>query len=630
MKYNQISKWQRELECFVNIKNTFILEGNITDIYPVYNKNGDDVTVTNFVNLNTYLDKFLNKIPNSYDVIYYDTVIGFFNPFNSNHIKDILDEYGDRKDYYTVKKENDGSLTFACEPIDAARVIKNAVTDNQIARKPEKKKPIAFVINHASRLTLNPGHLDNCETNIFMNLYYASINGNEILMEGAVRKKNFIFVLANKINDLPAWYYLGNPNVKVLSISEPDRLVRDSFAKLRFPELKSDTKEAKEKLKKFIDGTEGLSCEELKKIKILHSKNNSNGDFKYSDAIFLYKYGIKDSPWESLNNGELLNAQERVEMRVKGQPVAVNKTLDVVKRAISGFSGLQHSSSSRPKGVLFFAGPTGTGKTEMAKTLAELLFGDENACIRFDMSEFQQPQSDQKLLGAPPGYVGYESGGQLTNAVREKPFSLLLFDEIEKAHPSILDKFLQILDDGRMTDGQGNTIYFSETLIVFTSNLGIYKTVVENFEEKKVQVVSSKDSYEVIEQRVQDEIKDYFTTKLGRPEILNRIGNNVVVFDFIREGAVKAIVSKQLNNIIRNIFETKKIVIKADAVVDYLINRAKGNLDNGGRGIGNVVEQYFLNPLGRYCFDNQIQEGKTVIIKRIYGDVTIKMDCEVI
>ena len=118
-------------------------------------------------------------------------------------------------------------------------------------------------------------------------------------------------------------------------------------------------------------------------------------------------------------------------------------------RAITGLSGLQGSSHGRPKGVLFFAGPTGTGKTETAKTLAEILFGHEDACIRFDMSEFSQSHSDQKLLGAPPGYVGYEAGGQLTNAVRNKPFSILLFDEIEKAHPSILDKFLQILEDGR-------------------------------------------------------------------------------------------------------------------------------------------------------------------------------------
>lgn len=158
--------------------------------------------------------------------------------------------------------------------------------------------------------------------------------------------------------------------------------------------------------------------------------------------IDLYKFGIKENPWEDLN---LDHAYEDLERRVKGQPNALMQTLDVVKRAVTGMSSITSSTHGKPKGVLFFAGPTGTGKTETAKTLAEKIFGDESACIRFDMSEFSQSHSDQRLLGAPPGYVGYEAGGQLTNAVKNNPFCILLFDEIEKAHPSILDKFLQIL-----------------------------------------------------------------------------------------------------------------------------------------------------------------------------------------
>jgi ATP-dependent Clp protease ATP-binding subunit ClpA len=148
--------------------------------------------------------------------------------------------------------------------------------------------------------------------------------------------------------------------------------------------------------------------------------------------------------------------------------------LDILKRTSIGLTGAQSRGlSARPRGVLFFAGPTGVGKTEMAKSIAEIVFGDESAYLRFDMSEFSAEHSGDRLIGAPPGYVGYDQGGELTNAMREQPFRVVLFDEIEKAHNRILDKFLQVLEDGRLTDGRGDTVYFSESLIIFTSNAGV-------------------------------------------------------------------------------------------------------------------------------------------------------------
>ena len=185
--------------------------------------------------------------------------------------------------------------------------------------------------------------------------------------------------------------------------------------------------------------------------------------------------GILDSPWgKPALRQRLGDARETLGRRLRGQDEAVERSLDIVVRSVMGLSGAQASEQpSKPRGVLFFAGPTGVGKTELAKALTELIFGDERAYIRFDMSEFAAEHAAERLTGAPPGYLGHDAGGELTNAVRKQPFSLILFDEIEKAHPRVMDKFLQILDDGRLTDGSGSTVYFSEAVIVFTSNLGL-------------------------------------------------------------------------------------------------------------------------------------------------------------
>ena len=209
--------------------------------------------------------------------------------------------------------------------------------------------------------------------------------------------------------------------------------------------------------------------------------------------------------------------------------------------------------------------------------------------------------------------------GQLTNAVKNNPFSILLFDEIEKAHPSILDKFLQILEDGRMTDGQGNTVYFSETIIIFTSNLGIYG--VDSTGERTLRVTPQM-SYEEVQKNVRKGIEEYFKLQLGRPEILNRIGENIVVFDFIREGVANEILKAQVNKIIRNLQSEKKITLSlSDTAMKVLQTKAIGNLDNGGRGIGNIVESLLINPLSRYLFDNEIFEDRTVVIQDINADV---------
>ena len=281
--------------------------------------------------------------------------------------------------------------------------------------------------------------------------------------------------------------------------------------------------------------------------------------------------------------------------------------LDIIKRAKIGLAAGDSSKSSRPRGVLFFAGPTGVGKTEMAKALAALLFGQEDRLLRFDMSEYAAPQSDQRLLGAPPGYVGYEEGGQLTNAVKKNPFAILLFDEIEKAHGSIFDKFLQILDDGRLTDGKGETIYFSECIIIFTSNLGTVTRSQESGAATAV-LVTPDMPYNEMKEIVQQEIRDHFNFVLGRPEILNRLGDNFVVFDFIKPPLDSEIVDLLIAKLARFALESKKMEILIEkSVRDKLVELAREKLHHGGRGIRNVIDNALVNPLSRVLFDSNAQ-----------------------
>ena len=279
---------------------------------------------------------------------------------------------------------------------------------------------------------------------------------------------NPIFWVVEKEGDLPDWFVVGNPRLRHIPVPRPDHTVRRVIAAMlsrKLPEASELTPEQVAKqVTTFVESTEGLLVSDLAGIAQL-CRTEGLKLAEIGEAVRRYKLGVTEDPWRQVDRARLQNAEDFIRERVKGQAHAVTHMLDLIKRAVSGLAS-REGGGGRPRGVAFLAGPTGVGKTELAKTITELLFGDEAACIRFDMSEFSSEHSDQRLIGAPPGYVGYDVGGELTNAVRQRPFSVVLFDEIEKAHPRILDKFLQVLDDGVLTSGRGERVYFSEAFLI--------------------------------------------------------------------------------------------------------------------------------------------------------------------
>lgn len=659
------AKWHNEIEIFRQIKPCIILEGNILDQFqypsePFRNRH-----------LPEYLYKLLKDLGYNVVVIY-DESKGFYAVSGGQKdlaaFADLLQEvpglritndmircpFSAQGSCYTpsnpesadsARNKNDGQLLDSVCPAAATigEVVTNALRQSDVS--------VAIIMDMASRYIVSPDQMDLLDVRVYTELQRALRCAEEADTNGSL-SKNLLIFLTNKVNDLPTWFYLNNPDVKAISITTPDAQARLEFVSgnqlpqffqrdiyaedMRF--YTENPSQLDKLQKKFVGLTEGFSYSDLIGMRTLCYREHYRMSH-LANVVDLYRYGIKENKWATVDRNTIDQLQKDMYANILGQNSALAKVMDVIKRSVVGRGGV---SNNRPKGVLFFAGPTGTGKTETAKALARNIFGDESCCLRFDMAEYKQSHSDQKLLGAPPGYIGYEAGGQLTNAVRDNPFSIILFDEIEKAHPSILDKFLQILDDGRLTDGQGNTVYFSESIIIFTSNKGIVGTVSEvdefgNRIEKNKQLIDPKNcvTHKEMQAKVIDGIRNYFKYELGRPELLNRIGeDNIVVYDFIRPDVAESILKLHINRVKADFRDNSEIEIDTSAIEKILLEKCCSSevFEYGGRGIRNTVESCLYTPLTRFIYDHQdmITAGKAIVIRSLdLNSSPVGIDAEV-
>lgn len=299
---------------------------------------------------------------------------------------------------------------------------------------------------------------------------------------------------------------------------------------------------------------------------------------------------------------KLLKMEERISKRVVGQEEAIISVSNAVRRARSGLQ-----DPNRPIGSFIFLGPTGVGKTELARALAEFLFDDETAMVRIDMSEYQEKFNVQRLVGAPPGYVGYEEGGQLTEAVRRKPYCVVLFDEIEKAHGDVFNILLQMLDDGRLTDGQGRTVDFTNTIVIMTSNIGS-PIIQEYFQGPK----PTEADFAEMEQRVLAELKQHF-----RPEFLNRV-DDTIVFHSLTEEQIGKIVDIQLSGIAKRL-ESQKITLELNAAAKQLLAKEGWDPQWGARPLKRTIQDYLLNPLASKLLAGEFAQGNTIAVDAANG-----------
>ena len=644
------ARWIQEFEKHLYRRQHIILYSNIHD---------------QFLWQGTYQDMagFLNAyfLNSGFDLIVrYDPVDGL--TFPQSEMRQLFDELVRQRQTEQQQERLGQSTTPAATAVDPMQppsranpgAVVQRVTSAHLSPEvafghlraaiSQAKTAVVAIADLGDMLTADPERYLADERHLLMLLKKCTLEGAVIREGHLVGYRNTLILLASDLRRVPAWFYTSNPFVALVQVSRPNKEERLQFL-LRFgqqgfyggnqinvqriaPQQPSDLELAAEE---FAALTEGFQTMDLEAIR--HTSWRERIPLSPKTVFRLidfYKFGQRDEPFEQISADKIAHARQELSQSVIGQPRAVEAVTTLLTSAKVGISLNNVSGrNNKPKGIFFFVGPTGVGKTELAKTLTRLIFGDEQAFARYDMSEYKEEHAAEKLAGAPPGFVGYEEGGQLTNRILERPYSILLFDEIEKAHPKVLDKFLQILEDGRLTDGKGQTVYFNQTVIIFTSNIGasdlsdpqtgaMIRTGIMT--EVQRQGVGSF-SYAQVEAHFRSEVHWHFTSRIGRAELLNRLGDSIVVFDLLRPEFVWQIGEKFLRQLAESAWDKYRLLLLFQTSVLEVLSVHMQEADNllfGGRRIKTLLETLVERPLNRWIFENypdlNILAGRRLIV----------------
>lgn len=598
-----ISRWQKEFEDALQYKSTVILCGNLRDRYLYQSPHTKEVI--ELLTLREYLIRHLGRNVQS---------LRFYDPVSKIRVTQVFatgsgSDVGGPTDWDSPTSGsaslNEGQRELSGTDSAAERRPDESTVDRdlqQIRRELLSESNLCYVIQYSDKITTSTAQ---SETEMRLVLQLEKIIEN-------LGETNVVVITYLFPDQVPRELYQNNPKARMIEIPDPDR---EDLMTLFRSYYGLEVAEA-ERARNVTDGLKLLEVEQI----VTNLEDGFQID-RFEERVRLYKFGETKNYWDEISLTKLDRAEETFSDEVKGQKEAIDKVITVLIRARADIQRKTGGNPRSPRGKLYFAGPTGVGKTLMAKTIAHFLFGSREMVLRFDMSEYSQEFQVARLYGAPPGYVGYESGGTLTNAVKEKPFSVILFDEIEKAHSRVFDIFLQILEDGRLTDSKGDTVFFSESLIIFTSNLGTRSSDLSGNridERQRLEGVRATNDMEKIRNHFLESVESFFQFEISRPELLNRIGrDNIVVFNYITtEDTVRSMfdhylqeVQEEFNKSYKSATPELSVFIDTGRVRDFLFETFFEEIKEfGGRQVENIINTTIRDNLARYVLEAEFEK----------------------